>query len=241
MGSSTFFKTVLSEDPISERNRELAQHKDAETAIASSLEKQKLKLWGFVIIRCTYGSQERWDYLIALLKLRAREYLVARGMLDLYEKWVCTVIEDPASDGADISETSKRFADWVWTGDGNQEREQGGRSVRAHNIPYSLRYTFYLHADEESLESVVDEKTAATWGGYCLKAVRAGIVIRRDLERRSRIALGKINEDEEEEEEDEYDMEELRKKVKVHEIVDLYSRLLDCNRWYNIYMAMVFV
>ena len=33
--------------------------KETTTSIAESLKKSKLKRWGFVIVRCTYSSQEK--------------------------------------------------------------------------------------------------------------------------------------------------------------------------------------
>jgi hypothetical protein len=38
------------------------------TTIHNSLEKYKLAQWGFVIFRCIYRSQEKWDKFLALLK-----------------------------------------------------------------------------------------------------------------------------------------------------------------------------
>ncbi|KAK4149196.1 hypothetical protein C8A00DRAFT_47139 [Chaetomidium leptoderma] len=177
--------------------------KEEATATPQSLEKHKLKQWGF----------------------HAREHFEVRGMPEVYQKAVWTVIEDPATpDGAGIAETSKRFCEWVWGDEGRQEQE--GRSVLTGTWVYCPRYFFYLHVDEESLESVVDEEKAGKADGNCLKAVRADIVLTREERRRA--------DGEEEDEEDENELLDLRKKVKIDEIVELYAALLSIDRWYNI-------
>ncbi len=43
-------------------------------------------------------------------------------------------------------------------------------------------------------------------------------------------------EDELDEEDEESELLDLRKRVKVDDLVDLYSRLLDINAWYNIWV-----
>ncbi len=202
---------------------------DAATAIARSLQQQSLKHWGFVIFRCTYRSQEKWDRLLAHIQQHAREQFAACGMAEVYETaatW--TLFEDAAAlEGAGLAETSRRFSEWVWADDGGQ-REMEGRSVLKGNWVYCPRYFFYLHVDEEGLESVVDGDGEGEQGW--VRAVRADIVLTRE----DRLKSAREKGEEEEEEEDEYEMLDLRKKVVIDEIVDLYAALLSIDRWYNI-------
>jgi hypothetical protein len=91
-------------------------HVKPDTAIANSLEEYKLDHWGFVIYRCTYGSQEKWDKFLALAKQEARDYLEQWGTGDLsvYDKIDWTVIEDAETlDGASILDTTRKFRAWV--------------------------------------------------------------------------------------------------------------------------------
>ncbi|KAK4157150.1 hypothetical protein C8A00DRAFT_29859, partial [Chaetomidium leptoderma] len=78
------------------------------TAIQKSLEQYKLAQWGFVIFRCTYGSQEKWDKFVALLKEHASEsdYFEWRAMEHVHDRLAWTIIQDAETlDGADIVET----------------------------------------------------------------------------------------------------------------------------------------
>ncbi|KAL2136462.1 hypothetical protein VTI74DRAFT_3481 [Chaetomium olivicolor] len=90
----------------------------------SSLEKHKVNHLGFVIFRCAYGSQEKWDKLLALVKQHTREHFEVREMPEVCEKMVWTVIEDPATlDDAGIDKTTNRFCEWVWSDEGRREHE----------------------------------------------------------------------------------------------------------------------
>ena len=146
-------------------------------------------------------------------------------MPELYEMVIWTVIEDPATlDGADIVESSKMFTEWAEDDEGKQKQEETDVGTR-RVIPYYPRYTFYLHADEEGMESVLNEEKAAREDGNCLKVVMADMVLRSEEERRQAAENG--------EEEDEYELLDLRK-VKISQIALLYATLLSHDKWYNI-------
>lgn len=84
--------------------------KEEATAIQKSLEKYKVAQWGFVLFRCTYGSQEKWDKFVALLKADAHDFFEWRDMEHVYDSLAWTIIEDAETlDGAGIVETSRRF------------------------------------------------------------------------------------------------------------------------------------
>jgi hypothetical protein len=79
-------------------------------AVRDSLEKHKLKQLGFVLIRCTYHSQEAWEKFLRLAKQDAYDYFEQRGMeeSDVYISMVWTVIEDANTlDGANVLDTSR--------------------------------------------------------------------------------------------------------------------------------------
>jgi hypothetical protein len=202
------------------------------TAIGNSLEKYKLKQWGFVMYRCTYNSQEKWDKFVALAKQGARDRFERHGMEDLavYDKMTWTIIEDAETlDGASILDTSRRFRAWVGT-DGREER-QG--SVFADTGDYAPRYHYHIHVDEESLESVVDDERAREPSGYFATVVRQDSVMIREA---SRVA-GEI-EDDQDPLDEELELLDSRKRVKLDELVELYARLLDIDSWYNIYVDL---
>ncbi|OIW33190.1 hypothetical protein CONLIGDRAFT_711122 [Coniochaeta ligniaria NRRL 30616] len=204
------------------------------TAIRNSVDKYKLKQWGFVIFRCTYKSQEKWDQFISLMKEHASDYFEWRDMEDLYASMVWTIIEDAETlEGASLATTAQKFVEWVEGPEGRQDRE--GSLFDADDAPpvYGPRYTFYLHADEESLESVVDDAKAREAGGYFCKAVRADMALAAEQERQEEGGdpaeeLGL--EDEEEE------LVDVRKRVKLDKLVPVYEYVLDTNSWYHLFM-----
>ena len=193
------------------------------TAIRNALTTYRITQWGFVIFRCTYSSQEKWDKFLALLKEDVHNYFEWTATEDVYDSMAWTIIEDADKlDSADIVETSRRFKDWV----GNQGKQEMQGSVLSDAWHYYPRYIFFIHVDEESLESVVDDVKARKEDGYFCKVVNANMVLLNEPER-------KIQDAKEDEDEDE-DEVELRKHVKLDQVVLLFVTLLDLDSWFNI-------
>lgn len=207
---------------------------EAASAIRSSLEKYKLKQWGFVIFRCTYSSQEKWDKFVTLIKEHAYDYFEWRGMEDLYDSMAWTIIEDPETlDGASIVEMSRKFGEWVER-EGRQEM-QG--SIFTDTWVYCPRYSFFMHVDEESLESVVDDEKAREESGYFCTIVREDMVLAGEREREAQgNREWEIQDAEDAEDEEDEELLDLRKRVKIDALVALYATLLDIDRWYNIWV-----
>ncbi|KAB5514887.1 hypothetical protein GE09DRAFT_1161438, partial [Coniochaeta sp. 2T2.1] len=161
-------------------------HEKPGKCIANWLEEYKLNHWGFVIYRCTYSSQEKWDKFLALAKQEAYDCLEQEGtgVLSLYDKMDWTVIEDAETlDGASILDTTRRFRAWVEANVRVENRDDVGRvpenqgSTFTHVWQSEVRYHFFMHVDEESLESVVDdEKARDSAAGYFCKIVRPSLV-----------------------------------------------------------------
>lgn len=202
------------------------------TAIGNSLERYQLKQWGFVIFRCTYSSQTKWDKFVSLIKQGARDYFERwdTEALSIYDKMTWTIIEDAeALHGASILDTSRRFRDWV----GAVGREEMQGSTFTDTWYSSPRYDFFIHVDEESLESVVDDKKARQASEYFCTVVRKDMVFMREESRRA----GEIPDDLDPG--DEYvELLDLRKKVKLGELVNLYAVLLSSDSWYDIYVDL---
>lgn len=83
------------------------------------------------------------------------------------------------------------------------------------------RHSLLQFVDGESLESVLDEGKAKEEGGYVVKVV------------------GKLSTEGEGQEGEELDkddrereLEDVRKRVKMNTLVEMYARLLDVNSWY---------
>lgn len=202
------------------------------SAIGTSLEEDKLKQWGFVLIRCTYGSQEAWEKFFRLAKQDAYDYFEQRGMEDsgVYTSLVWTVIEDADTlDGASFLDTSRRFEAWL-EGDGSQEK-QG--SIFANTWSYCPRYTYFLNVDLESLESVVDDEKAKSKGGYfCMMVRPQNVLLNKSEEIHDEENEWEVDDDDE----DEDAFYDQRKRVHVHELVSWYASLLNDDSWYHIFV-----
>jgi hypothetical protein len=194
-------------------------------AILNDLTRWRLKQWGFVIIRGTYSSQSKWDKFIRLAEEDARDYFEQRRMLDLYDKMAWTAIEDGvALDGASLEVAQKKFREWLDGDEGKKDIE--GSIFAEEGVVYrGTRYWFFLFVDEESLESVVDEGKAKEEGGYVVKVVAKG-------SREEEGQEGEEGEEELDEDDRERELEDVRKRVKVNMLVEVYARLLDVNSWY---------
>lgn len=211
----------------------------AATAIRNSLEKYKLKQWGFVIFRCTYNSQEKWDKFVTLAKEDAHNYFESTRTEDLYDKMAWTIIEDPETlDGASTVETSRRFREWV-ASEGRQEIQ--GTMFR-DKFDSSPRYYFFIHVDEETLESVADDAKAREKSGYFATIVCEHAVSSREQEREAAVQDSENAGDEEfpvedeDEDEEEDEVRDYKKRVKLDKLVDMYVWLLDDFMWYNIWV-----
>lgn len=196
-------------------------------AIANSLEMLELKRWGFVVYRCTYGSQEKWDKFIALAKHEAYNWLKRWGTEDLalYDKMELTVIEDAETlDGASILDTTRKFQAYV----------DGERTEETQGYECTPRYHNFVHVDEESLESVVDDEKARERIGYFCKVVCPSSVIIRETAR----LAGEIEADQDPLDE-QVELLDCVKKIPLGSLVPLYVDLLASqDTWYDIYVEM---
>ncbi|KAB5511427.1 hypothetical protein GE09DRAFT_1164984 [Coniochaeta sp. 2T2.1] len=199
-------------------------HDKPGTCIANWLEEYKLNHWGFVIYRCTYSSQEKWDRFLALAKQEAYDCLEQEGTGDLsvYDKMDWTVIENAETlDGASILDTTRKFRAWV-EADGRAENQGSVRtlpvnqgSVFTEIWQSEPRYHFFMHVDEESLESIVYPSSI-------------------EVREKARLA-GEIPDDQDPLDE-QLELLDCVKKVKLGSLVDLYGTLLNPNSWYKIHV-----
>ena len=88
----------------------------------------------------------------------------------------------------------------------------------------------FLHIDEESLESVVDDAKAREEGGYSCKIVYADTVLKED----NAMLAAKDREECRPEEVEEADLWDFSKRVKIDGLVGVYASLqLDLYSWYT--------
>jgi hypothetical protein len=204
--------------------------KDEAQHILNALNEYRLAHWGFVIFRCTYASEEKWEKFLARLKELAREFFRYESgpTKHLYDRMDWTIFEDAETlDGADLVQTSRLFHEWWTKGQGAQERRE---SLLAAKLQDSPRYTYFLHVDEESLESVVDEEKKLEPRGCFCTVVRGGNVLLWEDEGPETMRLWPTFELDDE------GLRDHRKRVRVDDLVSLYGVLQDdIDFWYDLY------
>jgi hypothetical protein len=162
-------------------------------------------------------------------------------MPPVHERLRWTIIEDAAAlEGANILETSRRFEDWALRpgGPGVQER-QGTKFPPGWRSSLPLRYNFFLHVDEESLESVMEGPKKGPEGqerGYFCKLVNSGTVLL--AEKAQENEWGVVPAEDKDSEVGlvaEEDLHEQRKRVRIDRLISVYAMLEeDTESWYDL-------
>lgn len=107
------------------------------------------RLWGWLIYRCTYASDEQWKAFMDRLNFYIDETLEFHGGMDMKASLDVTVIENQELfDGATPATVRHHFRQWAETA---AEIEQGGVPALR-----SQRYRYCLHVDQVALESVIN-------------------------------------------------------------------------------------
>lgn len=119
------------------------------------LQEENYSKWGFVIYRCTYESDDDWARFVENLNARAQDHLEIYEGLDLLDSLELTVRDDRESfDGATIQKCRDHFVDWVGSAEGRNSEQPNTPAVPT-GWDGQPRYTFFIHVDKDSLESVV--------------------------------------------------------------------------------------
>lgn len=127
-------------------------HKDTHLNDADNIERYLKedghRTWGWVIYRCTYGSDDDWNEFMQRLNHYLRKSLEFHNGLDMLESLDVHVFDDPALfDGAATSAIRQHFKQWVATA---PQREQGTGAGQ------SQRYEYCLQVDAAALRSVLE-------------------------------------------------------------------------------------
>lgn len=129
---------------------------DRETAFndADNIERQLQedghKIWGWVIYRCTYKSDDEWAQFMERLRYYIRDTLQFDNALDMQTSLDYRVLEDREHfDGAHPSDIREHFSQWA----ANAPQEEQGKGKFAMR---SQRYNYCLHVDQDALQSVIN-------------------------------------------------------------------------------------
>lgn len=219
------------------------QQRTSQEIIRDSNQNLKLQKWGFVVVRCTYSSQQKWEKFISILHSETLATFKNEADSDLKSTFALEVIEDEETlNRVDYKVARDRFDTLVRDElqaetDAGTDRKDFPDYITADRryfirIEDQPRRGFFIFADQEVVNSVVDvseatlalEKKRLMQGGeYFVKVVRSGIEEKMD-----------DDEEEDEEEEDEgYDVEEdgdsrrfLWQRFKAWDLVRLYASIL---------------
>lgn len=106
------------------------------------------KIWGWVIYRSDYSSEEDWQEFLQRLRAETEKSLRCCGGLDMLPSLDYHIFEDKALfDGLDAATIRDHFRAWAATA---PEREQDGAGPG-----YSQRYIFCIQVDRDALNSIV--------------------------------------------------------------------------------------
>ena len=137
----------------SRRTPKLSTNLNTADHIERYLQADGHNLWGFVIYRCTYDSDDEWNEFMDRLRYRIRKILEFYNGLDLMKSLGLTVIEDREKlDDVEASVVREHFKTWA---ESAPQREQGSAQASETQVWGSQRYLYCIQVDAEVLESVV--------------------------------------------------------------------------------------
>lgn len=118
-------------------------------SIERQLQEDGHQIWGWVIYRSTYKSDEEWAEFMRRLRYHIEDTLRFVNALDMQQSLNYQVFEDRDQfDKMHPSAVLEHFTQWVATAP--QEQGEGKHMTR------SQRYNYCLHVNQEALKSVID-------------------------------------------------------------------------------------
>ncbi|KAH0288003.1 hypothetical protein M436DRAFT_81551 [Aureobasidium namibiae CBS 147.97] len=116
--------------------------------VERQLQQDNHKIWGWVIYRCTYASDDDWNEFMRRLDFWIRKDLANDGGLDMLGSLDHHVFDDKELfDGAHPSVVREHFRTWCITA---PQQEQ--------SFPHAMqsqRYNYCIHVDQVSLDSIL--------------------------------------------------------------------------------------
>jgi hypothetical protein len=127
----------------------MSTHFNCADIVERHLQEDGHRIWGWVMYRCTYESEDDWDEFMRRLCFYICDTLEFNNGLGLLDSLDYHIFEDKTQfDGAHPSQIREHFEQWTATA---AEREQDGKGAGR-----SQRYQFCLHVDASALRSVID-------------------------------------------------------------------------------------
>lgn len=116
--------------------------------VERQLQQDKHKIWGWVIYRCTYASDDDWNEFMNRLGFWIREGLSYDGGLDMLDCLDYHVFDDKELfDGAHPSVVREHFR--TWCVDAPQQEQDFPHAMQ------SQRYNYCIHVDQACVDSII--------------------------------------------------------------------------------------
>ena len=166
-----------------------SEERTAQVIIREHMQRYKPPSWGFIIYRCTYVSQTRWDDFLSALQADVDSFLLAEDD-DLRGSLQWKVVEDQSKlDGATWQEARTHFDQWVddelcdgsegiekitqrpWVEQVKQGISWSYEEKLDYRISSEPRHSHFIYVDEASLNSVLDHGKG-TQGQYYITLVQ---------------------------------------------------------------------
>lgn len=147
------------------RARNMATESWPPEELQKRLDQLRLSLWGLVILRVTYSSQEKWDRYLANFKayvhdacLQSQSDDAQRGS-QLWANHEWTIFEDEATmDGISFLQAAEIFEQWRTSGADKQEildfrAELSNDYCDMSPVWANSRWNFFIFVDEQMLDT----------------------------------------------------------------------------------------
>ncbi|KAG9948725.1 hypothetical protein KCU85_g4815, partial [Aureobasidium melanogenum] len=150
--------------PVSKRTPDtLGYESNPADQIERALQADGHRIWGFVIYRCTYESDEDWRLCMQRIRENVRQSMEVCNALDLLNEncFRFTVIEDKSKlDGASTSTVRQHFHEWCGKAlnseqGSNEEIENRRQEPMPRFGSMAVRYRFCVQIDAASLRSIL--------------------------------------------------------------------------------------
>jgi hypothetical protein len=124
--------------------------------VLNTLEELKHDKWGFVIYRCTYQDDEGWDRFKQIVHERTQNSIQKSDAPEVAASLEWTFVEDATLDGASKSQLRERFNHWAAQAFITEQPRAQADAQQDPDPTFGIpRYNYFIHVDEEALQSVL--------------------------------------------------------------------------------------
>lgn len=134
----------------------MSRHNNMADMIEQHTQQDGHKIWGFVMYRTTYSSDEQWARFLERLDVETTRRFEDDNGLDVLENRRATIMDDEAQfNNMDSHAIRKHFSAWIC----QAYSQEQGLDIQDRGLPTgrSPRYRFAIQIDDESLASILED------------------------------------------------------------------------------------